>query len=242
MYHNRTTYRKHHHKKDLVSFDITVKETNLNIQAQENLSEKAVKSVLACRNTIENYISIFPDFATSLVPISPSDTAPEIIQQMIQAGRLSNTGPMASVAGTVAQFAGTALLSDSQEVVVENGGDIFIKVDSDTIFAVYAENSPLSMTCGILVKKRPIPYGICTSSGTLGHSTSFGKADAVTVISNSCAIADAAATGLANQVQSAADISKTIDKGKTISGIDGIVIIKGSHIGLWGDLEIVPLS
>lgn len=242
MYHNRTTYRNHHQKKNLVSFDVTVKETNLNIQAQKDLTDKAVKAVLACRNTIENYINLFPDFASSLVPLPPSDTSPEIIQQMIQAGRLTHTGPMASVAGTVAQFTGTALLSDSKEVVVENGGDIFVKADSDTIFAVYAENSPLSMTCGILVKKRSAPYGICTSSGTLGHSTSFGSADAVTVISNSCAIADAAATGLANQVQSAADISKTIDAGKAISGIDGIVIIKGSHIGLWGDIEIVPLS
>jgi len=125
---------------------------------------------------------------------------------------------------------------------VENGGDIFVKSDHDTIFSIYAENSSFSMTTGIMIKKRDNPYGICTSSGTLGHSKSFGKADAATVLSDSCPLADAAATKLGNMVQKAADIKRAIDVGKAIPGVQGIVIIKGEKIGLWGDLKLVKLS
>jgi uncharacterized protein len=240
MFNNRT-YRKQHKKKGLVSFDITVNETNLNIQAQNDLTALATKSVLNCRNYIETYIKLYPEFADSLVPLAKSDTAPKIIRMMIKSAALTGTGPMAAVAGTIAEYTGKALLSYSKEVVIENGGDIFIKSDSETIFTIYANNSPLSMTCGILVKKTDKPYGICTSAGTLGHSKSFGKADAVTVLSHSCPLADAAATALANKVKKSSDINTAINIGKNISGINGIIIIKGENIGLWGDLKLVKL-
>ena len=240
MFYNRT-YRSHHKKKGLVSFDISVKETNLNIQAQKDLTDIAVKSVLQCRNYIETYIKLYPEFETSLVPFKVSETAPAIIRNMIKAGRLTNTGPMASVAGIVAEFTGRALLPYSKEVIVENGGDLFIRSETETVLTVYAENTPFSMTCGILVAKQNTPYGICTSSGTLGHSKSFGKADAVTVMSESCPLADAAATALANRVTKPDDIQKTIDAGRAIPEVRGIVIIKGKDIGLWGDLKIVKL-
>ena len=240
MFNNRT-YRRHHKKKDLISFDITVKETNLNIQTHADLTDTAIKAVLRCRNYIETYIKLYPEFATSLLPLKESDTAPKIIKEMIKAGQLTGTGPMASVAGVVEEYTGKALLPFSREVVVENGGDVFIKSDSKTTFTVYAENTPFSMTCGILVEKHNTPYGICTSSGTLGHSKSFGKADAVTVLSKSCSIADAAATAIANKVQSKNDIQRAIDTGKAMSSVHGIVIIMGESIGLWGSLKLVKL-
>ena len=240
MFKNRI-YRKYHNKKDLISFDITVKETNLNIQAETDLTKIAIKAVLDCRNFIENYIKLNPDFTTSLVPLKESVTAPGIVKKMIKVGFLTDTGPMASVAGMIAQQTGKVLLQHSKEVVVENGGDIFIKSNTETTFSIYAKNTPFSMTCGILVEKQDAPYGICTSSGTLGHSKSFGKADAVSVLSSSCYLADAAATALANKIKKAKDIQKVIDYGKTIPGINGIVIIKGENIGLWGDLKIIQL-
>jgi ApbE superfamily uncharacterized protein (UPF0280 family) len=240
MFENRT-YRKQHQKKGLVSFDITVKETNLNIQAQTDLTNKAIKSVLTCRNTIETYIKLFPEFANSLTPIHNPGPAPQIIKDMIKAGQLANVGPMASVAGAVAEYTGKSLLADTSEILVENGGDVFIKSDSETIFNIYAGDSPFSMTSGILIKKREAPYGLCTSSGTLGHSKSFGKANAATVVSDSCSLADAVATALCNMVKKTVDIKSAIDTGKTIPGVQGIVIIKGESIGLWGDLTLVKL-
>ena len=240
MFENRT-YRRQHKKAGLVSFDITVKETNLNIQAQTDLTADAIKSVLTCRNTIETYINLYPEFATSLVPLPAPGPVPKIISDMIEAAKLANVGPMASVAGAVAEYTGKSLLPYTNEVLVENGGDIFIKSNSDTIFGIYAENSSFSATTGILVEKRDTPFGMCTSSGTLGHSKSFGKADAATVLSDSCPLADAVATALCNRVKVAADIKAAIDDGKTIPGVQGIVIIKGDSIGLWGDLKIIKI-
>ncbi|WP_299983186.1 UPF0280 family protein [Desulfobacula sp.] len=241
MFENRT-YRRQHQKKGLISFDITVKETNLNIQTETDLTDEAIKSVLTCRNYVETYIKFCPEFATSLVPIHNPGPAPKIICDMIDAGNLTDVGPMAAVAGAVAEYTGLHLLNYSNEVLVENGGDIFVKSDSETIFSIYAGDSPFSMTTGILVEKRNKPYGMCTSSGTLGHSKSFGKADAVAVLSDSCSLADAAATALGNRIKKTSDIKLAIDAGKAIQGIQGIAVIKGDHIGLWGDMKLVKLS
>lgn len=240
MFENRT-YRANASKPNLTSFHITSKETNLHIQADSDLTKEAVKAVLKCRNYIEQYIILHPDFATSLVPVNIHRIAPQIINKMIKAGKAANVGPMAAVAGAVAEYTGNALLEKTNEVIVENGGDIFIKSDTETIFTIYAGRSPLSMRTGILIEKREKPYALCTSSGTVGHSKSYGTADAVTVLSNSASLADAAATSLGNLIKKPDDIEKTINYGKNIKDILGIVIIKGKNIGLWGKLKLVKL-
>ena len=240
MFENRT-YRSNVLKKGLTSFNITVKETNLHIQTKHDLTKEAIQAVLKCRNYIENYSAQHPDFATSLIPIEVMGIAPQIINEMINAGKAAKVGPMAAVAGAVAEYAGNALIKKSNEVIVENGGDIFVKSMSETLFAIYANKSPLSMKTGILIKKREKPYALCTSSGTIGHSKSYGKADAVSIFSNSAPLADAAATSLGNLIKKPGDIEKAINYGKKIKGVLGIVIIKDKNIGLWGDLKIVKL-
>ena len=240
MFENRT-YRRYHEKAGLISFDITVKETNLNIQADTDLSDLAIKAVLEIRGTLEAFIEQHPRFATSLLPIPDAGPAPVAVTAMLDAGQLAGVGPMAAVAGTVAHYTGKRLLEHSSEVIVENGGDIFIQSNSDTTFSIYAGDSPFSMKTGIKIKKRASYYGLCTSSGTLGHSKSFGKADAVCVFSESCPLADAMATSLGNRVVDESDIQPAIDFGKSIAGILGIVIVKDDKIGAWGDLELVTL-
>ncbi len=249
MFENRT-YRQQHQKEGLIAFDITVKETNLNIQADFDMSQAAVKAVLDCRNTLENYIEYHPQFSTSMTPLPiaahGSGLIPEMIPQpvkgMLMAAQLAKVGPMASVAGTISEYTGNQLLSETNQVIVENGGDIFVKSDTKTIFTIFAENSPFSMTCGIEIKKQAQSYGICTSAGTLGHSTSFGTADAAMVFSDSCPLADAMATSLGNKIQKTKDIQPAIDWGKKVKGVRGIVIIKGEKIGIWGeDLKLVSL-
>jgi len=83
---------------------------------------------------------------------------------------------------------------------------------------------------------------LCTSSGTVGHSISFGKADSATVIAQSCALADAAATALGNMVKQDSDIEKAIQAGQKIAGVEGIIIIKGKLLGAWGAIELVRVS
>ncbi|MCP3900640.1 MAG: UPF0280 family protein, partial [Desulfobacteraceae bacterium] len=167
--------------------------------------------------------------------------APHIINSMIGAGFDANVGPMAAIAGAIAEYTGTYLLEKSDEIIVENGGDIFIKSNKETLFTIFANKSPLSMKTGLLIAKREKPYALCTSSGTVGHSKSYGKADAVTILSDSAPLADATATSLGNLIKKSDDIEKAINYGKKIDGILGIVIIKNKNIGLWGDLQIVKL-
>jgi len=241
MFENRI-YRNNHSKTGLVSFNITVKETDLNIQAANDLTDQALKAVLECRNKIETYIQYYPAFSTSLVPVQPAIPGSRIINDMLDAARQVGVGPMAAVAGAVAEYTGKALLKHSREVIVENGGDIFIKTDSETISTIYAGKSPLSMKFGLKFKKGDKAFGLCTSSGTIGHSQSFGKADSATVLSDSCSLADAAATKLGNMVKTGKDIQAAMDFGKSIPGIRGIVIIIGKNIGIWGDMELVTLD
>ncbi len=243
MFANRD-YRIKSKRKGLVSFTVTVKETDLHIQACSDLSDLALRTVLTHRGYIESYITLDPPFKTSLKPI-PIDTprpAPAIVTEMIRAAKKAGVGPMASIAGAISEFTGQSLLKCSQEVIVENGGDVFFKTDTHTTFTIFAGNSPLSMKIGIRVAPRNTPLGLCTSSGTIGHSKSFGKADAVTVLSSSCTLADAAATALANMVESEKDIRMTIEAGEQIPGVEGILVIKGEKLGAWGDLELVGIA
>ena len=238
MFENRI-YRAKSKREGLTSFNVTVKETDLYIQAQSNLSEDAIKAVLECRGYIESHIKYHPEFLTSLVPVDIKFPVPKIIANMAKAAKRAGVGPMATVAGAVAEYTCKKLLKKPNEVIVENGGDISMKISGDITFAIFAGNSPLSMVTGVRLHGRNSPFALCTSSGTIGHSKSFGKADAASVIADSCALADATATALGNMVKNESDIKKAINTGKSINGILGIIIIKGKTLGAWGDIELV---
>ena len=240
--HEPRTYRLAARSARWISFEVHAQETDLFIQAHRNLEKIGQELAIGCRGFIESYISACPGFLHALEPWRVQGPAPEIIRTMAWAGRVAGVGPMASVAGAVAESVGTGLLDFSPEVVVENGGDIFLKVNEPVVIGIFAGNSPLSMKTGIRLQGGGGSFGVCTSSATVGHSLSFGRADAVCVISRSCALADAAATALCNQIRSSKDISRIIKTGKNIQGIEGIVVVVGKDIGFWGNLEVVPLA
>jgi len=161
---------------------------------------------------------------------------------MVEAGKKAGVGPMASVAGAIAEFVGRELLAFSPEIIVENGGDIYLKSLTDRIVGVYAGKSPFTGKIGLEIKAKDTPLGICTSSGTVGHSLSFGKADAVIVLSKSTILADAAATAIGNRVSESDDITGAIEFAEGIKGLKGLVIIKDDNIGLWGKVKICQTS
>jgi len=235
------TYRNFVGIDSLVSFNVVVQETDLLIHASRALENIARDLVLKERGFIENYIGIYPEFRKTLVPWHIDKPAPVIVGEMICAGKKAGVGPMAAVAGAVAEQVGKALLSYSDEVVVENGGDIFIKTGKPLKIGIFAADSPLSLKTGLLIDSSKKPAAVCTSSGTVGHSLSFGKADAVCIVSDSCSLADAAATSVGNRVRAKKDIGKAIEFGKSIEGVTGIVIIIGDAAGFWGDIEVVSL-
>jgi len=237
--------RKYRHwvkDKKLVSFNVIVKETDLYIRASSDLNEKARELTLECRGQLEGYIAKYPSFASSLKPLVVDNEAPPIVKEMADASRRFNVGPMASVAGAISQFIGYGLLKHTPEVIVENGGDIFLKTLMDrVIVAIYAGSSPLSGKIALEIKSEDTPLGICTSSGTIGHSLSLGKADAVVVVAESATLADAAATAIGNIVVKSEDISAGIELARKNSDIIGLVIIKDDRLGVWGGIKICHL-
>lgn len=160
---------------------------------------------------------------------------------MLEAGRLTGVGPMAGVAGAIAEAVGRDLQVFSPEVIIENGGDLFVASQEPLVIGVYAGGSPLSRRLGITLPPCPEGLGLCTSSGTVGHSLSFGRADAVTVLSPSAVLADAAATAVGNRVRTRQDLGAALAWAEGIPQVEGVLIIVDDKLGLWGSLELVRL-
>jgi ApbE superfamily uncharacterized protein (UPF0280 family) len=236
------TYRHWIEGKDLVAFNVTEKETDLYIRATSNLKQKARRITLKYRRQIEGYIERYPEFQASLKPLTVPDGAPRIVREMAAAGAEAGVGPMAAVAGAIAEYVGRELLEFSPEIIVENGGDIYLKIIKKRVVGIYAGESPLTGKIGLEISPRDTPLGVCTSSGRVGHSLSFGQADAVVAIAGSAALADAAATAIGNRIKKAVDINEAIEFARGIAGLKGAVIIIGGGIGVWGEVKLCETS
>jgi hypothetical protein len=233
-------YRDWSKDRDLVSFNVMVKETDLYIRARRHLKDKALEIVQRQRSLLENYIARHPGFAAALDPFPVGDDAPAIARAMAEAAEKANVGPMAAVAGAFAEFVGLDLLKYSPEVIVENGGDIFLKSTKSRLVGVYAgEDSPLTGRVALKIEPLDTPLGVCTSSGTVGHSLSFGKADAVVVLSRSTALADAAATAIGNIVKAETDVQKALDFARSVKGLVGAAVIINDKMGVWGKINLI---
>lgn len=243
----RRDYRAIADSGDLVPTLVQIKDTDLHILAECDVSETARKLALQYRLQIEKYIAAHPEFLRALTPLPADPLAPRIVREMLAAGSSAGVGPMAAVAGVIAEYVGKGLVQDGcREVMVENGGDIYINRTKACTVAIFAGQSPLNMRVGVRLAVHTMPVAVCTSSGTVGHSLSFGLADSVTVIAGSTALADAAATRLGNEVGKGASgdggIKRALDRSRTISGISGVVVIRGDKIGAVGDVELVKVN
>jgi ApbE superfamily uncharacterized protein (UPF0280 family) len=241
MYEERF-YRGISKPDDLICYEVKIKETDLLCCTKKNLKTFIEEKVLLYRYQLEEYIRAKPAFKESFIPIEYDTFAPQIVKEMIAVSSRIGVGPMATVAGAIAEFIGRDIVPYSEEYIIENGGDIYLKTNSERAALIYAKDSPFSGKIGIRLKPEGLPYGICTSSGTVGHSLSFGKADAVCIIATSSLFADGLATLLGNGVKNRYDIQPAIEKGKVFSGVKGIVIILGEHLGVWGNVEIIDVE
>jgi len=239
MSYEPRTYRGYTKSDDLVSFRVTVLETDLFISADKDLSKEAVDCVRMLRGDLETYIARHPEFKISLRPLPVDIIAPLIVRDMADAAEKACVGPMAAVAGAIAQGIGEELLKFSTQVIVENGGDIFISSKKPRIIGIYAGESKFSEKINLEIAAQDTPCGVCTSSGTVGHSLSFGSADAAVIMSESASLADAAATAICNRVHCKDDIDSAISYGRAIKGINGILIIAGDVFGAWGKIKLV---
>lgn len=212
------------------------------VLAERDLQTQASVYATRYHNLVRQYLSANPNFGSSLVPTPDDETAPPIIRFMIKAAQKAGVGPMAAVAGAISEFTGKELTTHSKEVIVENGGDIFLNTSRKRIVSIYAGSSPLSGKIGIVIRGDNTSRGICTSSGTVGHSLSFGKADAAVALSASAILADAAATAIGNAVKTANDIPAGLEIARSIPGITGALIIVSSKLGVWGDVCLTSLE
>lgn len=237
MKYEERTYRSLINKDNLISYNVTLLESDLFISSDHDLAKLALQSLTNQRFSLDSYILNHPDFQTSLLPLTEDHLAPPIVRDMIQQTRRCGVGPMASVAGAIAEFVGYDLLNASENVIIENGGDVFLKSNRDLIVSIFAGESTLSYTLKLSIKSAETPLGICTSSATVGPSLSFGRADAVCVISRSATLADAAASAIGNRVKSRADVRSALAYGMSIAGVKGVVIVIDNHLGAVGDIE-----
>jgi ApbE superfamily uncharacterized protein (UPF0280 family) len=235
------TYRKRVNAKDLISFHVAVKETDLWVSADRMLENETRDLILNHRYQLESYIHSYPDFLTTLQPYPEDPYAPPLVKEMIEVTRGIGVGPMASVAGAIAQFVARGLLQLTDQVIVENGGDIFLKTNRPVTVSILGGQSPLSGRIGVVVPREKMPLGICSSSGTVGHSLSLGMADVVCILSSSAVLADGAATALGNRIKDKTDLEKIATWADQVKGVSGGLVIVGDKMATWGDIELVGL-
>ena len=237
MYTN-PSYRDQVRAEGLTRFHVTLKESDLLVLCESDLSSSAEAELCRVRTSLEAWISNDPVFKSTLLPHTVESQAPQIAKEMAAATERWGIGPMGAVAGALAQAVGKHLEQDSETVVVENGGDTYAKARQPLRFGLYAgEASPFSNRLAFEVDASA-GVGVCTSSGTVGPSLSFGRADAVVAIATDAAEADAAATALANRLKTPADIDDVLNDEQTQDALVGLIACIGDHIGFWGDVTL----
>jgi uncharacterized protein len=233
-------YRDDSSNNRLKGFNVSYKDTDLLILAPIILNEPVFKVVRSLRKKLDHYLTYNPFFLRSLKPIKLYSDAPREALEMAYYSAMMGVGPMASVAGLFAEKAAQEVLKLTDEVIIENGGDIFLSVKEDCRVGIYAgKDSPFKNKLALRINSGKTPLGIATSSARMGPSLNFGKADCITVISPSAILADAAATAISNRVKKEDDIKEALDWAKDFEGIRGVVIIIGDKIGFQGDIEII---
>lgn len=245
MEYKERTYRERFSSNNRRSFSVKYKETDLWIGVDKDsyspfMQDEALSIIIKLRNLMDSYLLLDPEYKTSLVPYFPQTPAPQIFHDMSAVCKRSEIGPMSAVAGAVAKYTALELKKKFpyKEIMVENGGDIYIDIKEDIDIAVFAGQSPLSNRVGLHIPASVSPVGVCTSSGTVGPSLSFGKADAVMIVCKDVLLADSYATAMANRVKSVDDIESVIDYISNRSDILGALVIKDDKMAVTGCFEL----
>lgn len=228
-------------RKGLYRLRFNIKQSNLLIVSDRWIAvKKAVESALHHRNLLEDYIRKNPAYLFTLLPVKVEENAPKIVRLAAKAGEEANVGPMAAVPGALAELIVEEMKPYSLSVsMVENGGEIAADSKISLNVGVYAGLSPISGKIGFKLKEEDFPIGLATSSATVSHALSFGNADAVIVFSDSASLSDAAATAIGNAVKGEdveGSVQKGLEKAEEISGLRGVMVIRGRYIGVIGRL------
>ena len=199
--------------------------------------------IVRLRKELEEYLQRHPDFAESLEPVDALDNAPESARRMSAGAAPAGVGPMAAVAGTMAELAARAgAAAGATEAIVENGGDIFIISRRPVVVGLFAGRPPVGDRLALRIEPERTPLAICSSSSRMGHSLSLGDCDLATVVAADASLADAAATRAANLVKRPADVDAALEAIGAIEGVAGVLIVKDDRVGLIGDLPALAAN
>lgn len=238
-------YRRQFSKERFRSFTVNYKETDLWIgidpsSFKQEMEQDAFLKVKELRHQMEQYLLTDPIYGKTFEPHGVQPNAPAIVKIMADAAHRAGVGPMAAVAGAFAEATGRSLIEKYaiRELVIENGGDIFLKVEKPIVLLIYAGNSVLSEKIAIEIPAGETPLGVCTSSGTVGPSVSLGQTDATMIVCRNTALADAFATTFGNMVKTAEDIQQAIHQTQQFEEILSAVIICQDKIGIRGKFEM----
>lgn len=225
------------------AFQVVVEQTDLWIVAERDLSRTVHALVNECRGLLSAYIAWHPEFLTSLRPVDVGPEAPDIVRDMARAGQACGVGPMAAVAGAVAQWVARRCVKQSPNLLVENGGDLYLCSTRERVVGLLTDPSR-SMGLGLRLSPSDFPCSVCSSSATIGHSLSLGQGDLVVTRAKSAALADAAATALNNLLAGPQDLGPVMDQAGSLAsqGLDGVFAQCGEEVGVWGKMELVALE
>ena len=239
------TYRTQFNTERFTGFEVVHLETDLWIgidpaSFQPKMKIVALEKIKSLREKLDRYIAAEPFFKKSLKPFQPSGIAPGEALEMAEASEKAGIGPMSAVAGLFAREVGETLLQNFSitEMVIENGGDIYVLLKNELVLSVFAGESILSERIGLVITPEKSKLGICTSAGTVGPSLSFGKADAVVVVCEDVLLADAFATAFGNKVKTPNDVEKVINQSGKYPEILSLLIICEDKVGIKGENEI----
>jgi len=237
MYEER--FYRHISKGSFVQ-EVAYYESDLYIVSDNNIDkEYARRALIKYYSQIKEYVKNNPGFLNSLSPLALDDTAPAIVKDMLRVSSLSGIGPFSSVAGAIAHYVGRELLEVCREVIVENGGDIFLKIEEDKDIGIYLGKSFKPDFLSIRVKKRAYPFGICSSSSKIGHSLNFGSVDLLTVLAKDTLLADSLATAYSNRIKTRKDVDKILKNAESNPLVEAVIIAFSGELFFWGDIELI---
>lgn len=215
-------------------FSFTYKNATYKIHCRK--PAEAVRVIRRQRLLLERYIIRNPEFLTSFDPVPCGKDAAPIIRAMCEAGFKAGTGPMAAVAGAIAQIAAETVAGEDDEVIIDNGGDVYLILQSPAVVALYTGKNKSNPGIGLRINPDMTPLAVCSSSSRMGHSASLGNCDLVTVVARDASLADACATAACNMIKGPDDLGKISFFLEKIGSLEGIIAITDGMTALSGKL------
>ncbi len=235
------------------AFQLVLGESDLRVLAVADIStpqgEKLPTAMLTTleqlRADISSWARLYPDFRTSLAPLPTPSQAPEIVRRMYAGAALAGVGPFAAVAGSVAHLLAERYADICPELIIENGGDIYMYSTKERCVALLAqpqeEGSTIEGSLGLRFTEEDFPLALCASSATIGHSLSLGCGELAVVRAQEGALADAVATAVGNRLRSAHSVQEALNFAQNIEGVEGLFVQCEEALGVWGNMELVAL-